>query len=170
MAMRYRWSDGPNDFASPVPRPGATLQSPIVDETHIYIHDTPRRRQPTRAMVHDAPRQPAARPRGRDQAQPELLCRVGQHGETGEFSATGPNDEPLRVENGKGGLEIWRDPEPEDGQDAVFGATDPPGAANIDAVLRRRMAPRQGIGDLAQQEDQLQAMQSYLNRLYAPRS
>jgi hypothetical protein len=29
---RYRWSDGPQDFTGPLPRDGATLRSPIVDD------------------------------------------------------------------------------------------------------------------------------------------
>jgi hypothetical protein len=55
--------------------------------------------------------------------------------------------------------------------DAVFGATDPPGAASLDA-LRRRMAPRQvNARSLSsqQQGDQLRAMQQYLDEIHRPR-
>jgi hypothetical protein len=83
--------------------PGAYLASPVDDlarrvaaraaaapaaprpakptHVHVYLPAT----TTTRAKAHDSV--PARR--GRDQAQPELLCRVGQDGETGEFSATG---------------------------------------------------------------------------------
>ena len=177
---RWRGTDAPAIGA----RPGAYVCSPL-DERARQVADrrtaataSPRRpAKPThvhvylpatttpRTKTHDS--LPARR--GRDQMQPELLCRVGQDGETGEFSATGPNDEPLRVANGNAGLEIWRDPPP-DGQDAVFGATDPPGAANLDA-LRRRIAPR-SVADRSRPDSgmtQIAAMQRYLDRCYAPK-
>ena len=86
---RFRWSDGPNDFAAPVPRDGATLRSPIVDA---------------------APRRP-----GRDQLQqPVLLCRIAQNGEDGEWSAEDPDGNELRVETAQaGGFEVWSIPEEE---------------------------------------------------------
>jgi hypothetical protein len=53
--------------------------------------------------------------------------------------------------------------------DAVFGAEDPPGAANLDA-LRRRIATRQ-VNDRSPQDpagyDQLRDMQKYLDAFYA---
>lgn len=145
--------------------PAKTAKQKIVD--HIYVvDDAPR---PVRRRTHDQARSlPAARPQSRDQAQPELLCRVGQHGETGEFSATGPNDEPLRIENGKGGFEVWREPEAGEGGENLAG-TSPPGATSLDR-LRRRIGPRQNVGDRDQQHFQMESMQAYLDELHRPRS
>jgi hypothetical protein len=85
MTVRLRWS---NTRASPIgPSPGAAVRQ-ITDDA------LPRRR-------------------GRDQAQPTLLCRLGQHGETGEWSAEDADGNELRVANGTGGLEIWTIPEAE---------------------------------------------------------
>ena len=56
--------------------------------------------------------------------------------------------------------------------DAVFGATDPPGAASSLDQLRARMAPRAHDRTRPAQveHDQLRAMQEYNDRFWAPRS
>lgn len=137
--MRYRWSDGPNDFAAPLPRPGATLRSPIAD-------DLPRRR-------------------GTDQVQPSLLCKIGQNGQTGEWSGEDADGNPLIVQNGSSGLEIFIPGEAEGdqgGDPAVLGAA-PPGA--LDRAPRAHDRTRPG-----QERGQLQALQQYLNKIHEPRS
>jgi hypothetical protein len=98
---------------------------------------------------------------------PSYCAGSARTAKPGSFPRPGPNDEPLRVANGNAGLEIWRDPPP-DGQDAVFGATDPPGAANLDG-LRRRIAPR-SVADRSQPDGgmgQIRAYQQLLDRFYA---
>jgi hypothetical protein len=113
------------DICQPIgPRPGATLRS----------------------IVEDAGR-------ARDQLQQSaLVCRVAQHGTTGKWAATDPDGNELRVENGTGGLEIWRDPEEE----------------TVDG-LRRRVAPRQ-VHDFDRQDPsgygRLRAYQKLLDKTY----
>lgn len=178
---RWRSTDTPPIGASP----GAFLTSPLDDRArqiaarritppkpkpkivdHIYVvADEPR---PKRRVTHDS--LPAARPRGRDQLeQPQLMCRIGQHGTTGEWSAEDGDGNALRVENGKAGLEIWRDP-PEDGQGGGenLAGSAPPGATSLDR-LRRRIGPRQAVGDKAQQEFTMRATQQYLDELWRPK-
>lgn len=146
--------------------------SPIIDETHIYIHDAPRR--PVRTRTNDAPsRQPAVRhPGGRDQLeQPKLLCKLGQDGSTGDWTAEDGEGNPLRVEHGTGGLEIYSVPraEGDQGGGENLAGGPPPGATALDR-LRARIGPRQNVGDRVQQQAQMEATQAYLNELHRPRS
>lgn len=143
--MRLRWS---NTGASPIgPSPGSSVRA---------FDAMPPRRRP-----------------GRDQAQPVLLCRLGQHGETGEWSAEDPDGNPLTVKNGTGGLEIFTPGEAEGdqggGENLAGGG--PPGAANLDA-LRRKIGPRAAFDrpTSTQQADQMRSMQQYLDELHRPRS
>jgi hypothetical protein len=143
---RFRWSDGPNDFAGAVPRSAATLRSPIVDDVVI-------------------------RRRGRDQRQ--LLARLSQHGVSGDWSAEDANGNPCVVENGPNGLEIYAGQAAEGDQAGPeMVGTAPPGAANNLDALRKRMAPRpmhDRTLSSQQQGDQLRAMQAYLNEIHRPR-
>jgi hypothetical protein len=138
--VRGRWSDGPNDFVAPTPRPGANLSfvdekgkvrmaysGPTrIDNGVLVRDDTPRSpaRRPAR-HVHiylprpvrtlDQARPPAAVRRGGDQQQPALLCRISQDGKSGEWSGVDGNGRPLRVDVGANGLEVYTVPEEEAG-------------------------------------------------------
>jgi hypothetical protein len=141
---RFKWSDGPNDFAGPVPRSGATLRSPIVDDVVI-------------------------RRRGHDQSR--LLARISQHGVSGEWSGEDGEGNPCTITNGPNGLEIYAGGEAEGDQaDPGLVGTAPAGARNLDQ-LKRRMAAHQ-INDRTQpgrERDQLRAMQAYLDEIHRPR-
>jgi hypothetical protein len=125
MTTRMRWTNDGASLIGATPRSGAVLRS-ITDDA------VSRGR------------------RGRDQAQPALLCKISQNGSTGEWSGEDGEGRPLRVENGTAGLEIWSVPE-EETEDA----------------LRRRVAPRQ-INDRAQDPyDAVRAYQKLLDKVYA---
>lgn len=138
---RYRWSDGPNDFAGASPRPDAFVKQIAGDAM-------PRRR-------------------GRDQSR--LVCTVGQNGTTGEWSAAGPDGQALRVERDGRGLAIYSAGEAEaDQADPEIVGAAPSGAANNLDALRARIAPRQ-VNDRTQPGNQLADYQRYLDALYSPR-
>jgi hypothetical protein len=142
--------------------------SMIGDEPDMRISLHP----PYRTRDQAPPRQPAIR-RG-DQA-PEgepgaLLCRLSQHGTSGEWHAELEDGTACHVMNGSGGLEIYA-PKAVEGDARPFLAEAPPGAASLDQ-LRRRMAPRMAHDTSltsVQEAGRLAAMQEYLNRFWAPR-
>jgi hypothetical protein len=179
---RWRSTDqyGAGDFIGATPRALAALRQ-ITDSTpakkagptHVHVHLP----AGSAAPAHDQapPRRPAMRPRDQEE-EPEpgvLLCRLGQHGSTGEWSAETPDGKPLIVESGPRGLDIFSPAEVE-GEQAdgrPFGATEPPGAASLDQ-LRRRIGPRPAHDRLTsgQQQSAMAAYQSYLDEAYRPRS
>jgi hypothetical protein len=142
---RYRWADGPQHFAGVTPRPVAFLRSPIVDD--------------------------AGRPRARDQRQPALLARIRQDGVSGDWQGEDGEGTPCIVQQGSNGLEIYATGEAEGDQaDPDIVGTAPPGA-NLDGLRRRfGAAAAQDTLTSTEQAGRMKAWQSYLDKLWAPRS
>lgn len=157
---RWRGTDTPPIGA----RPGAYVTSPVVDAAPASP-----RRQPAR-HVHvylpaTATTPGQARARTRDAAPAPARFPIAD-GDTFSVSDCGDDGFALRrVRSGDTNPDGMPTP------DNVFGQSDPPGAAALDA-LRRRMAPRQ-VNDRARpqlERDQIRATQDYLNAIWAPRS
>jgi hypothetical protein len=178
---RWRSTDqyGASDFIGATPRAGAALRQ-ITDPPpkkkalqHIHVH------LPAGYGSAAAPRQrtrdQASEPGQREEAEGagRLLCRIGQNGSTGQWSGEDAEGRPLIVKAGANGLDIFSPAEAEGEQadSRPFGATEPPGAASLDA-LRRRFGPRaahDATPTSTQQQGRMAAMQEYLNQLWAPR-
>lgn len=139
--------------------------APAVHQTHIYLH------APTR----DAPPR-----RDQSRGEPASLCRFGQHGSTGEWSAEDGAGNPLEVRSGADGrLEIVHYPNDRGDQQGELGMKRPPGAAGeippggFGGTEDRRRAhdlalirpDRRGGGDVASTA----ALQRELDRVYGAR-
>jgi hypothetical protein len=114
------------------------------------------------------------RRRGDDQAQPKLLCKIGQNGQSGDWEGQDAEGRPLIIQQGAEGLEVFTPP----GEAEDQAATDPeiiptpaPGAASLDQ-LRKRFGARAAHDTLTstEQAGRMQAWQKYLNQIWAPRS
>jgi hypothetical protein len=143
------------------PRDGAMVRS-IADDDG-----------PVRARVHDAAPRPAARPRDQ-QNDPEpgsLLCRVAQHGGTGDWHAVDANGNALAVKTVNGILEIRHGPN----GDANAGAHGEMGTTHPVAADQRRIARTLAPGHGADAPDQrtpagLRRLQGLLDSHYARRT
>jgi hypothetical protein len=95
-------------------------------------------------------------PAGRDQdpAPGDLLCKLSQSDESGDWSAEGPNGEPLEVRSGGQGLEIfWPENGTADtrqGEPVAFAMTDPiPPLGDANAGARGELPPGRGFDTLS---------------------
>jgi hypothetical protein len=117
-----------------------------------------------------------AAPRRDQRGEPAVLCRIGQHGTTGEWSAEDAEGNQLEVRSGADGrLEIAHYPNAGEDQQGELGMRRPPGAAGEipgqaedwrRAADRELLRPdRRGVGTVAGNL----AMQRELDRVYARR-
>jgi hypothetical protein len=118
---------------------------------HVHLH-LPDDRSPRRAGDANAgapgERAPSLR-RPRDQGEEgprgALLCRIAQHGQSGDWFAEDAEGRPLVVRHGNAGLEVYAG-EPANGDagdpdvtvTGVYPGTASPGAAHDAAALRRQ--------------------------------
>jgi hypothetical protein len=168
---RWRGQDAPVGA-----RPGAYI-TPIDDlarrvAERRVVPPAPTSRRPARAThvhVHlaSAKTHDAATATVRDQRRAALLARLRQDGRDGTWSGEDGAGNPVTIQSGANGLEIFA-PGAAEGDQAgseVLGTT-PPGSESIDS-LRKKIAPRQ-VNDRTQQGNQLADYQKYLDALYSP--